>query len=263
MEGAPRTRLPFKGPILIYGLFVLGMASVSRLVERHSAVLQGVTGVRGSDVQVDLEEGVLPSVDLGGGGDLEAQLAPFMPLAGLPLPQAALADAGAAGQIAEALGQGGVRPSPEGDEDVPGWTFLMNAEQRRAHRGPAAPHAPLEVGVRSAPIGAVGHGAPPSARPFSLDFQLIDGAGVPVAAESVRVTQQGSDGEYHPSAYPSIEGGGCWIAGSPALTPGRCALFLFEVTAADGSRWFGSTIGQAPLRGSVPLGAVELRPASE
>lgn len=263
MDRAPRTRLPFKGPILVYGLFVLGMASVSRLVERHSAVLQGVAGARSSDVQVELEEGALPSLDLGGGADLEAQLAPFMPLAGLPIPEGTLADAGAAGRFAEALGQGGVGSSHEGDEEVPRWTFLMNAEQRRAHRGPSAPHAPLEVGVRSAPIGAVGHGAPPSARPFSLDFQLIDAVGDPVAAESVRVTQQGADGEYHPSAYPSIEGGGSWIAGSPALTPGRCALFLFEVSAADGTLWSGSAIGQAPLRGSLALGAVELRPAGD
>ena len=118
------------------------MASVSRLVERHSAVLQGVAGARGSDVQVELEEGALPPLDLGGGADLEAQLAPFMPLAGLPLPEGTLADTGAAGRFPEALGQGGVGSTPEGDEEVPRWTFLMNAEQRRAHRGPSAPHAP-------------------------------------------------------------------------------------------------------------------------
>lgn len=263
MDPAPRTRLPFKGPILVYGLFVLGMASISRLVERHSAVLQGVAGARGADVQVELRKGALPSLDLGGGADLEAQLAPFMPLAGLPLPQGVGADGGAGEQVAAALGQGGPRSSSEGDGEAPRWTFLMTADQRRAHRGPSAPHAPLEVGVRSSPIGAVGHGAPPSARPFSIDFHLVDAAGCPVAAEAVRITQQGADGEHHPRAYSSIEGGGSWIAGSPALTPGRCALFIFEATAADGSLWSGSTIGQAPLQGSVALGAVELRPAGD
>ncbi len=263
MARAPRTRLPFKGPILVYGLFVLGMASVSRFVERYSPVLQGVTGVQGSDVQVELEEGAVPSLDLGGAADLEAQLAPFMPLAGLPLPQGALAEAGAAGPIADALGQGGARFNPHGGQGGAGWTFLMTAEQRRAHRGPSASHAPLEVGVRSASIGAVGHGAPPSARPFSIEFQLIDGAGCPVDAQAVRVTQQGSDGEFHPSAYPSVEGGGSWTAGSPALTPGCCALFLFDVTAADGTLRSGSTIGQAPLRGSLVLGTVELHRAGD
>lgn len=263
MEPAPKLRLPFKGPILVYGLFALGMASASRLVERHMTVMKGVSEVKESTVTAELETGGLGGLDLGAGGDLESQLAPFMPLAGLPLPPEVLGHGGGQGAVADAAGGGEPGAASMAGEEVPRWTYLMNADQRRAHRGPSAPHARLEVGIRSSPIGAVGHGAPPTARPFTLDFQLLDGAGRPVQAEAVRVTQQGPNGTHHPSAYPSSEGAGYWTGGSPALTPGRCALFTFEVTATDGSVWSGSTLGRAPLRGGVSLGAVTLRPAAD
>lgn len=265
MDTTPKPRLPFKGPIVVYALLVFGLAAAARFVERHSVVLQGVSGIESASLRVVHEEGGVPglgALDLGGDRDLEEQLAPFMPLAGLPLPQQAGLESGAGGALAMALNGQASAGSAE-SEEAPRWTYLMTGDQRRAHRGAAAPHAPLEVGVRSSAIGAVGHGAPPAARPCGLEFQLLDGGGAPLEVEAVRVTQEGADGSHHLSAYRSIEGEGRWIGGSPALTPGTCALFVIEATLVNGSVWSGSTLGCAPLRGDVALGAVTLTPAGD
>ena len=261
MEPAPKLRLPFKGPIFVYALFAAGLASSARLVERHFTVFQGVSELQESALRLGHERGGLGGhggLAVGRGADLEAQLAPFMPLAGLPLPGGEEAQGGPLVVPAGALAGNGPARSFTPGEELPRWTYLMNAEQRRDHRGPSARHASLEMGVLSSPIGAVGHGAPPTARPFRFDFQLLNSSGRPLEVEAVQVIQRGSDGEQHPSAYPSREGAARWIGGSEALTPGSCALFVIEAIASDGVVWSGSTLGRAPLRGGVSLGAVTL-----
>ena len=91
----PPDSLALKGPILVYGLFVLGMASISRLVNGTRRSCRASPG-RGGRTWSRTEKGALPSLDLGAGPTWR-QLAPFM-LAGLPLPQGVGADGGAGEQ---------------------------------------------------------------------------------------------------------------------------------------------------------------------
>ena len=283
-----RPRLPFKGPIFMYAVFALGLAGASRFVDRQMERLHGAQGLKEAWVEHDLSTGGPGGLGPASGAELGAELAQYLPLAsldlaalGIPAPgagaQLSRVDALAGSNLASGLSSGlvsgpatgpatgpftGLIAGPDASDGAPEWTFLMTPEQRRAHRSPEAPHARLEVGVVSPSLGAVGHGAPPEARACALAFRLVDGAGSPLHLVSLKVTQQGSDGEVHPVAYRSPGDEGWWTGGSPTLTPGRCAHFEVEGAADDGTRWVGATLGRAPLRGCLDLGSIQLqRPA--
>ena len=279
-----RPRWPFKGPIFMYAVFALGLASASRFVDRQVERLHGAQGLKEAWVQHDLSVAGPGALGPASGAGLEADLAQYLPLAGLDLTGIGIAaslGAGAQHPRVDALGgQGRTTGLSSGPMTGPAtgplagpvigadassvlreWTFLMTPEQRRAHRGHGAPHARLEVGVNSWALGAVGHGAPPSARPCGLSFQLVDEAGRELDLAALGVTQTGADGDVRPSAYRSAEGEGRWTGGSSALTPGACAHFALVGSDADGSRWAGATLGRAPLRGSLDLGRIVMRPS--
>ena len=229
MHTDARPKLPFKGPILIYASVVLALGGLARLAEDTLARLQGAQGITAGLVEHELEVG--PGAAPAPAEAVPAALQPLVPLGALG-PEEAEALLGAAGADTSA-------GSPShADEEEPVPTYLMDRAQRLEHRGPGAAHAPMDTGGR--------HGGPAVPRPCNVAFQLVDDQGAPVAALRVDVHQSGSDGTHDLRAYRTGDGGSSWIAGSPELTPGRCASFDLRVTAPDGAVLRGRTLGRAP-----------------
>lgn len=256
MHTDARPKLPFKGPILIYASVVLALGGLARLAEDTLARLQGAQGVTAGLVEHELEVG--PGAAPAPAVAVPAALQPLVPLGALgpeeaeALLGAAGADTSAGAPSAGALSAGF---TSHADEEEPVPTYLMDRAQRLEHRGPGAAHAPMDPGSR--------HGGPAVPRPCNVAFQLVDDQGAPVAALRVDVHQSGSDGTHDLRAYRTGDGGSSWIAGSPELTPGRCASFDLRVTDADGAVLHGRTLGRAPTAGDVELGAVRLSGWSE
>jgi len=256
MHTDARPKLPFKGPILIYASVVLALGGLARLAEDTLARLQGAQGVTAGLVEHELEvgTGAAPAP----AEAVPAALQPLVPLGALG-PEEAEALLGAAGADPAAGAPSAGVPSAgftsRADEEEPVPTYLMDRAQRLEHRGPGAAHAPMDPGGR--------HGGPAVPRPCNVAFRLVDDQGAPVAALRVDVRQSGSDGTHDLRAYRTGDGGSSWIAGSPELTPGRCASFDLRVTDADGAVLHGRTLGRAPTAGDVELGAVRLSGWSE